>query len=297
VARRGQAAGYFARLTGTRPASAPLLNPVTRPAAVTPELAVEDLAPYQPPPAAVSPTVAPRGSAPPRSGAARDAEVAEATTAAAAIPTANPSASAPPLFRVAQDAVVAAPPTATLGLEEATPEERPSRTPAPIGEAAAPGAAPVTATRWPGALFPLLLPVNSRPAPQRPEPRRDQPEARPAGIAETSGQRLAHAPSMPAPSGPPPKAAPIGAEQAPAASRYAAAELRPAPAESVGPSEAVTRFQPTAPAAPTIHIGVVEVRAPAPLPPSIGPRAARSASGPVGSLSRGFGQRFGFAQS
>jgi hypothetical protein len=180
---------------------------------------------------------------------------------------------------------------------------------------AGPAMAPQETRAWPGTPLPALLPVDARRAPPpQAAARQDQPATLPAQaarppdtgtpnmgapepIAPLPASELAAAAPPPALS--PPSPAKPSAAQTPErpAQRVAAVTLRPAEAGPVPVSAARAPVQPAPPAPPSIHIGVVEVRAAPPPPQIVVPRAAHPASARSGNLSRAFGQRFGFGQS
>ena len=307
MARGIRQAGYFSRLVSPVPVAAPMLSPVARPVAAASVAPLEVFAPTPvpilpargatpasvPPPRAVPPVTAPEAA-----GHA-EANSRSPVLAPAVLPRTAGAASQPPA--TAPDNAPAPPsqaspvPQARTAAPRATPPHMATPHPAP------PSAAPA----WPDTPRPVLLPVNAGRAVSPPSPQSASPPARsgeslaapdtslppeatvaaPAAIAQAIAPVLAPVP-------PPRPAAEMLPQQPP--QRLTATALQPAVTEPT--PFTMPRPQPAVPGAPSIHIGVVEVRA-APPPQVIAPRPARPASARSASLSRGYGPRFGFGQS
>jgi hypothetical protein len=277
------ARGYFRRVSAPRQKAGLILAPARRhfeppPSAFldTPVGAAQESA--SAPPALALPVLArPDGGRP----------VAAVPAGAAAVPPEpmrQALVSPPPSFR--RDEVFAPVPEAAVAPAPASDNRRILP---PPNAAAAP---------WPGATAIPMVPGETPPdfshAAVPGPPFQGRPES-PIGLVPTKN----------------PAATPIGDVPAPAASRLGPSETivppdrgePPSPTRHAGsPSSAEPARKMAAPGpagAPSIHIGVVEVRtvAPAPPPAPALPARPRAAPLPAGGLAQSYGWRYGFGQS
>lgn len=286
--RRSGAPRYFDQIATPRAGGQPALAPMSRLFAPAPEPFAAPV-PAEPPrpasarpvptPAAVLPAAFPAAPLPitpatPR--LARKPSVAPAAPpAAVAPPVASQSAAVP---RATQTMVAAPPPTVVPLAASPTPEAPAEAS--PMAMEPMPRAAPVLPVT---AEAPLQIDTQDAALAREhsasgspPETSEPAPLLRPAADADAEVPRRQRAAPMPEAS-----------RIAPPAARLRDWFNPPDPPRSTPASEA--------PAPPRIHIGVVEVRAPAlPAPP---PRAAAPAAPAWVGLARGFGWRYGLGQS